>query len=77
MGAPVGIDLIEGLPAGVVVREVEPDSPADKAGLRPYQSIRQVGDRTISSPAEFGRAVADLKGPVRLMTDRGPIVVEP
>lgn len=77
MGAPVGIDLIEGLPAGVVVREVEPDSPADKAGLRTYQSIRQVGDRSVSTPAEFARAVADLKGPVRLMTDRGPIVVEP
>ncbi|WP_165075381.1 trypsin-like peptidase domain-containing protein [Paludisphaera rhizosphaerae] len=77
IGAPIGIVPDEGLPTGVVIREVETESPADKAGLRPYQSIRQVGDQSVSNPAEFAKAVAGLKGPVRLMTDRGPIVVEP
>lgn len=64
-------------PQGVVVREVEPGSPAEKAGLRPWMTIHEVAGRPVDVPADFARAVADQKGPARLMTDRGPITVQP
>ncbi|WP_165253271.1 trypsin-like peptidase domain-containing protein [Paludisphaera soli] len=73
----IGGNPLEAAPQGVVVREVEPDSPADKAGLKPWQTIRQVGDRAVSDPGDFAKAVADVKGTVRLMTDLGPISVGP
>ncbi|APW64055.1 trypsin-like peptidase domain-containing protein [Paludisphaera borealis] len=72
---PAGIDLVDALPAGVVVREIEPDSPAARAGLKKWQIIRQVGDQPVVDPAQFAKAVADLNGPVTLLTDQGPIVV--
>jgi len=64
-------------PAGVVVRELEPDSPAGRAGLKKWQIIRQVGDRPVLDPARFARAVDGLSGPVTLQTDQGPVVVQP
>ncbi len=64
-------------PRGVVVRDVEPGSPAEKAGLRQWMTIHEVAGRGVDVPADFARAVADRKGPVRLLTDRGPITVEP
>ncbi|WP_337174248.1 trypsin-like peptidase domain-containing protein [Paludisphaera sp.] len=64
-------------PQGVAVREVEPGSPADKAGLRPWMTIQEAAGRAVDVPADFAKAVADQKGPVRLMTDRGPITVGP
>ncbi|MDG3002356.1 trypsin-like peptidase domain-containing protein [Paludisphaera mucosa] len=73
----LGLNPIEALPQGVVVREVEPGSPAEKAGLKPWQMIREVADRPVADPADFAKAVADRKGPVRLMTDRGPVTVAP
>lgn len=77
-GAPVPFGPVVPEPrGGVVVREIEPGSPAEKAGLRQWQTIHEVAGREVDVPADFAKAVADQKGPVRLMTDRGPIVVEP
>ncbi|AMV38338.1 trypsin-like peptidase domain-containing protein [Planctomyces sp. SH-PL62] len=73
----VGFNPVDAAPQGVVVREVEPGSPADKAGLKPWQTIREIGGRPVTDPAEFAKVVADVKGPARLMTDLGPITVEP
>jgi S1-C subfamily serine protease len=72
---PFGPAVLE--PQGVAVREVEPGSPADKAGLRPWMTIQEVAGRVIDIPADFARAVAGQKGPVKLLTDRGPITVAP
>ncbi|MGD0900825.1 MAG: prolipoprotein diacylglyceryl transferase family protein [Thermoguttaceae bacterium] len=37
-----GLKLAEGTGGGVVVREVEPGSPADRAGLKPREEIREI-----------------------------------
>lgn len=40
---------------GVVVREVVPNSPADKARLQPDKVITQVNGRNVTTPAEYYR----------------------
>ncbi len=52
----------------VVVSEVEADSPAWTAGLRPGALITHVGRRPVRTPADFDAAVAELKGDVRVRT---------
>ncbi len=52
----------------VVVSEVEADSPAWTAGLRPGALITHVGRRAVRTPAQFEAAVAEQKGDVRLRT---------
>jgi serine protease Do len=43
-------------PAGIVIREVRPDSPAAKAGLQPGDIITKVGDTEVKA----AKAVADI-----------------
>lgn len=50
----------------VIVSDVEADSPADKAGLKPQMAITQVGQQPVNSPDEFQSAVAQVTGPVVL-----------
>jgi S1-C subfamily serine protease len=61
--------------SGVVVTEVIEDSPAARAGIRKFQVIREVEKTPVANPSEFARAVADLKGPVILQTDQGPVTL--
>ena len=61
--------------AGVVVTEVAEDSPAGRAGLKRFQVIRKVEKTAVSKPAEFTSAVSELKGPVTLETDQGPVTL--
>ena len=42
---------------GVLVLEVQPDSPADVAGLEPADVIREVNQRPITNVKDFERAV--------------------
>jgi serine protease Do len=42
---------------GVIIREVVPNSPADKAQLQPDKMITQVNKRHISTPSEFYAAM--------------------
>lgn len=44
---------------GVMISEVLPGSAAERARLQPNEVITHVNDRTVNSPAEFYRAVAD------------------
>ncbi len=67
--------LIDPLPGGVVVSEVVDDSPAARSGLKKFQIVRQVEKTQVSTPSQFAQAVADLKGPVTLITDQGPVTV--
>jgi S1-C subfamily serine protease len=60
----------------VIVTEVEEGSPADRAGLKRGQIIRAVQGKTLKSPRDFARVVAELKGPVRLETDLGAVEVD-
>jgi serine protease Do len=50
----------------VAVINVERDSLAWQAGLRPKMFISHVGSRRVSRPQEFREAVAALDGPVRI-----------
>jgi serine protease Do len=61
--------------AGVVVTEVQENSPAARAGIKKGQVIRQVDKKTVRNPVEFENAVADFKGPVTLLTDLGSVTV--
>jgi serine protease Do len=45
-------------PEGVVIREVEPDSPADRARLQPDKVITEVNGRRVTSPVEYYREMA-------------------
>jgi S1-C subfamily serine protease len=60
----------------VGVIEVEPDSPADRAGLRKGEVITHVAGKPVRSPAEFNAAVGSRKGAVVLETDRGKVTVK-
>jgi serine protease Do len=47
---------------GVVIREVIPDSPADKARLQPDKIITRVNGEPVASPKEYYRQMARLSG---------------
>jgi S1-C subfamily serine protease len=67
--------MMDSVAGGVVVSEVVEDSPAARAGFKRFQIIRQVEKTPVSNPGQFARAVAELKGPVTLMTDQGPVTL--
>ncbi len=51
---------------GVLVREVEPGSPAERAGLRAQDIITHVNDRPIESPSDFRRELRQAGATVQL-----------
>ncbi len=50
----------------VVVGEVAPDGPADRAGVRPGDRVRTLGATGVRSPAELRRALEGVKPGARL-----------
>ena len=68
-GSAARLDLPRGM-NGLVVREVEPGSPAETAGLRPGDVIVGVDGREVSSRGDFEKAV-DGRQPVRVRVYRG------
>jgi S1-C subfamily serine protease len=50
----------------VYVRDVESGSSAEAAGIKRGELLTHVDGKPVSSPAEFNRAVAGHKGPVKL-----------
>ena len=57
---------LQRLPEGVAVREVVPDSSADKARIQVDNVITRVAGRPVTTPAEFYDAMAKADGPVEL-----------
>ena len=57
---------------GVVIVDVEPDSPAARAGLERNVLITHVGGTRIDTPREFRRAVEGREGAVDLRLWRSP-----
>ena len=57
---------LQQVPQGVAIREVVPDSSADKARLQVDYVITRVGGRPVTTPAEFYEAMAKADGPVEL-----------
>jgi serine protease Do len=53
-------------PDGVVIREVVPGSPADKAQLQADKLITHVNSRRVTTPAEFYEAMAQADGRAEL-----------
>jgi len=54
------------LPEGVAIREVVPDSPADKHKLQVDKIITRVNGQPVTTPAEFYREMAKAGSPVEL-----------
>lgn len=69
---------------GVVVRAIQPDSPAAEAGLQPGDVILEVGSEKIADVKDFIAKAGEAKKskkPTRLLLQRGPanlyVVVKP
>jgi len=58
-GAEIGIRIADGATAGVVVEEVQPDSPAEKAGLKEKDVIVEFDDEPVRSARQFSRLVEE------------------
>jgi serine protease Do len=52
----------QAIPDGVVIREVVPNSPADRARLQPDKVITKVNGAAVHEPADFYRAMAGAGG---------------
>jgi len=61
------------LQVGVLVTEVEPDSPAERAGVRRGDLIREINRKPVKHVRDFERLTKELdpKGPVLLLLARG------
>jgi S1-C subfamily serine protease len=55
-----------GIPEGVLIREVVPKSPADRAGLQAEKVIAKVNGRAVHTPDEFYQAMDKAEGRVDL-----------
>jgi serine protease Do len=58
-GAQIGVRIADGPADGVVIEEVQPDSPAEKAGLKPSDVILEFGGEHVRSARQFGRLVQE------------------
>jgi serine protease Do len=92
MATPLGIEVANLGPnesrrlnnvSGVVITQVEPDSPAAEKGLQPGMVIRKVGTTPVSNTEEFQAALQKEKSPdgiiLQIRTEQGNrfVVVEP
>ncbi|MBZ5515769.1 MAG: PDZ domain-containing protein, partial [Acidobacteriia bacterium] len=62
-----------GLPSntqGVVITDLDPDSPAAQAGLQPGDVIQSIEREPVRSVADFNRLAAQAKGEVLLRVNR-------
>ena len=58
-GAEIGVRIADGATAGVVVEEVQPDSPAEKAGLKEKDLIVEFDGEQVRSARQFSRLVEE------------------
>ena len=58
-GAEIGVRIADGATAGVVVEEVQPDSPAEKAGLKEKDMIVEFDGEHVRSARQFSRLVEE------------------
>ena len=56
---------------GVLVAEVEPESPADEAGLRRRDVILEVNQHPVGNVEEFSKALSASKKGALLLVRRG------
>jgi serine protease Do len=58
-GAEIGVRITDGEASGVVIEEVQPDSPAEKAGLRQKDVIVEFDGEHVRSARQFSRLVEE------------------
>ena len=61
---------------GVVIIDVEPNSPADEAGLVPGDVILEINKRSIKNISDYQKLTQELKGDCLIRTGRGYFVVK-
>ncbi|MBI3010332.1 MAG: trypsin-like peptidase domain-containing protein [Candidatus Omnitrophica bacterium] len=62
--------------SGVIVLDVEANSPADRAGLQPGDIINEVNRVGIESLSDYRKVIAALQGPALVRTQRGYVVIK-
>jgi S1-C subfamily serine protease len=60
---------------GVIVVDVQSNSPADESGLRKGDIIYEINRRTIRDVQDYNRVVKNLSGDVLIGTYRGYVVI--
>ena len=58
-GAEIGVRIADGPTDGVVIEEVQPDSPAEKAGLKQADVIVEFDGEHVRGARQFGRLVQE------------------
>lgn len=61
-----GFHARTGVPDGVIIREVVPGSPADRAKLQTDRIITHVNGKAVNAPAEFHTAMKAARGDIEL-----------
>jgi serine protease Do len=63
-----------GLPSnvtGIVISDIDPNSPAADAGLQPGDVIESINRQSVHTIADFNRLAGEAKGEVLLRINRG------
>ncbi len=61
---------------GVIIADVHPDSPADKAGLTPGDVILEINKTAIKNLDDYQKAIRGVKGDCLVKTKRGYVVLK-
>ncbi len=61
---------------GILVIEIEQNSPAEEAGLRPGDLINEINRTRINNVSEYRRAIATVKDNALVRTTRGYVVIK-
>lgn len=67
---------LEETASGVIVVEVEPNSPASEAHLQPGDVINEINRMRVASLGDYRNAIATVKGNALVRTSRGYVVVK-
>jgi serine protease Do len=61
---------------GVVIADIEPNSPADEAGLMPTDVILEINRQAVKNVADYEKITRTLKGNALVRTGRGYFVIK-
>jgi serine protease Do len=61
---------------GVVVVNVEPNSPADEAGIMPGEVIVEINKQAINNMSDYEKVTRSLKGDALARTSRGYFLIK-
>ncbi|MBD3245644.1 MAG: Do family serine endopeptidase [Candidatus Omnitrophica bacterium] len=61
---------------GVVITDIEPDSPADRAGLRVGYVIQKIEGTLVENVTDFRKVTKNTKGRALIKTNRGYFVIK-